>query len=78
MDDAGGHASPAADAYDFGDDWEHVVVHEGMESAEQSLTYLRCVEARCPPEDCGRVHGYAEFLLTIAAPEHPGHESMLQ
>jgi hypothetical protein len=30
-------------AYDFGDDWEHVVVHEGMKPADESLTYPRCV-----------------------------------
>ena len=55
-------------AYDFGDDWEHVLVHEGMESAEESPTYPRCVSGarRCPPEDCGGVHGYAEFLQAIA------------
>jgi hypothetical protein len=33
---------------------------------------------RCPPEDCGGVHGCAEFLKTIADPTHPEHESMLQ
>jgi hypothetical protein len=33
---------------------------------------------RCPPEDCGGIHGYAEFLQTIAAPSHPEHESTLQ
>ena len=45
-------------AYDFGDDWEHVVVHED-ESADESLTYPRCMAGarRCPPEDCGdRLH----------------------
>ena len=74
------HASPALYTYDFGDDWEHVVVHEGMESAEESLTYPRCVAGarRCPPEDCGGVHGYAEFLKAIAHPDHPEHESMLE
>lgn len=74
------HAPPALYAYDFGDDWEHFLVHEGMEPAEPSLTYPRCVSGarRCPPEDCGGVHGYAEFLQTIANPDHPEHESMLQ
>jgi hypothetical protein len=33
---------------------------------------------RCPPEDCGGVHGFAEFLTTIADPKHPEHKSMLQ
>ena len=76
----GWHAPPAMYAYDFGDDWEHVLVHEGMESAEESLTYPRCVSGarRCPPEDCGGVHGYAEFLQAIANRRHPEHRSMLE
>jgi hypothetical protein len=36
------HAPPATYAYDFGDDWQHVVIPEGMESAEESLSYPRC------------------------------------
>jgi hypothetical protein len=76
----GWHAPPAMYAYDFGDDWEHVLVHEGMESGEDSLTYPRCVSGarRCPPEDCGGVHGYAEFLRAIANRRHPEHRSMLE
>ena len=58
------HSPPATYAYDLGDDWQHVVVHEGMESAEESLSYPRCIAGarRCPPEDCGGTSGYAEFL----------------
>jgi hypothetical protein len=67
-------------AYDFGDDWQHVLAHEGLESAEESLTYPRCLSGarRCPPEDCGGVHGYAEFLQAIANRRHPEHRSMLE
>lgn len=74
------HAPPATYAYDFGDDWEHVVIHEGMEPAEDSLSYPRCIGGarRCPPEDCGGVHGYAEFLRTIAEPDHPEHDATTQ
>jgi len=74
------HALPILYAYDFGDDWEHVVVHEGIEPAEPSLKYPRCLGGarRCPPEDCGGVHGYAEFLNVIANPKHPEHSSMMQ
>jgi hypothetical protein len=74
------HAPPALYAYDFGDDWEHVLVHEGMESAESSLTYPRCVGGarRCPPEDCGGVRGFEEFLQAISNAGHPEHDSMLQ
>ena len=72
-------APPAIYAYDFGDGWEHVVVHEGMQPAERSAAYPRCVSGarRCPPEDCGGIHGYAEFLQIIANRRHPEHRSML-
>jgi hypothetical protein len=74
------HAPPAMYAYDFGDDWEHVVVHEGMEPADEKLTYPRCVGGarRCPPEDCGGVHGYEEFLKAIADRRHPEHRTMVE
>ena len=56
------------------------LVHEGFESADDDRKYPRCVagEGRCPPEDCGGVHGYFEFLQVIADPEHEEHASTLQ
>lgn len=74
------HSPPATYAYDFGDDWEHVVIHEGLEPVDESRTYPRCVsgEGRCPPEDCGGPHGYVEFLLAYVDPNHEQHESMVQ
>lgn len=79
FDRRGWHSPPATYAYDFGDDWQHVLVHEGVESAD-GPRYPRCVagEGRCPPEDCGGVHGYAEFLQIIADPDHKDHESTLR
>ena len=80
FEDRGRHSPHASYAYDFGDDWEHVLVHEGLESVDPSDTYPRCVSGarRCPPEDCGGVHGYAEFLDAIADANHPEHASMIQ
>jgi hypothetical protein len=61
-------------------DWQHVLVHEGYESFDDDRKYPCCVagEGRCPPEDCGGVHGYAEFLRVIADPDHEEHESTLE
>lgn len=74
------HSPPATYAYDFGDDWQHVVVHEGLEAVDKSLRYPRCVsgEGRCPPEDCGGPHGYVEFLLAYGDPNHEEHEAMVR
>lgn len=74
------HALPTLYAYDFGDDCEHLLVHEGIELAEASLNYPRCVAGarRCPPEDYGGVHGYVEFLEIVGNPKHSEHVSMMQ
>lgn len=75
-----GHRWPIRYVYDFGDGWEHVLIHEGFEPAKKSQTYPRCLagERRCPPEDCGGVHGYAEFLNAIGDAAHPRHAEMTE
>jgi hypothetical protein len=74
-----GASAPALYTYDFGDDWHHVVAHEGVSQPEPGVDYPRCIGGarRCPPEDCGGVHGYAEFLAAIADPQHPDHGELL-
>ena len=71
---------PILYAYDFGDGWEHALIHEGMQTAKRSMKYPRCVSGarHCPPEDCGGPHGYAELLKIIASPKHPQHKSMVE
>jgi hypothetical protein len=73
-------ASPALYVYDFGDDWQHVLMHEGTAPADESVSYPRCMSGarRCPPEDCGGAHGYTELLAAIADPEHPDYEELLE
>lgn len=65
--------------YDFGDDWRHALMHEGTWPADPSSTYPRCLAGAraCPPEDCGGVHGYAEFLAAIRDRTHPEHAELL-
>jgi hypothetical protein len=57
--------------YDMGDNWEHRIVVERVESAEPNMLYpdFRGGERRCPPEDCGGFPGYYEFLDAIAGPD---------
>jgi hypothetical protein len=66
--------------YDFGDDWRHTVVLEGVETIRKGERQLSCLggERRCPPEDCGGVHGYAELLEVMADVTHPERSAMLQ
>jgi hypothetical protein len=66
--------------YDFGDSWSHEVLLEQLREPEPGVAYPRCVTGKraCPPEDCGGVWGYAEFLEAIADPEHPEHEELLE
>jgi hypothetical protein len=57
--------------YDMGDNWEHRILVEQVGPAEPDRLYPRFLggERRCPPEDCGSVPGYYEFIDTIAGPD---------
>jgi hypothetical protein len=71
-------APPALYVYDFGDDWRHTVIYEGISNAEPFARYPRCVAGAraCPPEDCGGPHRFAEFVAAILDPSHPEHASL--
>ena len=66
--------------YDFGDSWEHEILLEKLVPAEPGGRYPTCVagERACPPEDCGGTPGYQDLIDTLADPDHPEHEDMLQ
>jgi hypothetical protein len=55
--------------YDFGDDWKHRIIVEDIKPAEAGASYPRFLggERRCPPEDCGGLPGYFEFIENIAS-----------
>jgi hypothetical protein len=57
--------------YDMGDNWEHRVIVERIEAIQPDTLYPEFLggERRCPPEDCGGLPGYYEFLDNIAGPE---------
>ena len=56
--------------YDFGDGWEHKIVAESPVVIKEKKA--------CPPEDCGGIWGYADFLDAIQDPNHEDHESMIE
>ncbi len=67
-------------AYDFGDDWEHEIVLEGVLAAEPGVRYPVCLAGKgaCPPEDCGGVWGYQDLREALADSAHERHEEMLE
>lgn len=64
--------------YDFGDSWEHEIRLEKILPREKRK-YPACIAGKraCPPEDCGGIWGYEEFLEIIKDPEHEEYEDML-
>jgi hypothetical protein len=64
--------------YDFGDGWEHDMVVEKVLAPEPDMAYPVCIggKNRCPPEDCGGIGGYYEFLEAIGDPDHEQHEEL--
>jgi hypothetical protein len=80
LDKVAGQGSVIGYVYDFGDDWVHRVIVEKVLPADPKLTYPRCIGGKraCPPEDCGGVWGYEEFLTAISDAAHPEHESLLE
>jgi hypothetical protein len=65
--------------YDFGDGWEHEILLEKVLPLDRGVRYPRCLSGAraCPPEDCGGVYGYANFLEAISDPKHEEHDEYL-
>jgi hypothetical protein len=64
--------------YDFGDSWMHSILVEKILPADPNVSYPVCVAGkRCgPPEDCGGVWGFDDFVKAMADPAHPEHENL--
>ncbi len=65
--------------YDFGDDWVHDVAVEKIIAGDSGTDRALCLAGRRhrPPEDCGGVAGYREFLRAIGNPKHAAHDERL-
>lgn len=66
--------------YDFGDGWAHEVLFEGCPPVDSKAKYPLCLEGEraCPPEDCGGVWGYGDFIKAISDKSHAEHKDMLE
>ena len=66
--------------YDFGDSWEHEILVEEILPVEKDGHYPICLKGKraCPPEDCGGIWGYSDFLKAIEDINHPEHDDMLE
>jgi hypothetical protein len=66
--------------YDFGDDWQHDLLLEAVMQSGPETLCPHCIagERNCPPEDVGGSREYADYLETLADPDHEEHENMMQ
>lgn len=66
--------------YDFGDHWTHEISFEGIQPGEKGVRYPACVAGKraCPPEDCGGIWGYQNFLEAVTDPVHKEHKEMIE
>lgn len=64
--------------YDFGDGWEHEIEIEKTMSPAADQKYPVCIAGAraCPPEDCGGIGGYEDFLDALRDPRHREHKAM--
>jgi hypothetical protein len=65
--------------YDMGDNWQHRIIVEKLKAAEPRALYPQFLggERRCPPEDCGGIPGYCEFLNNIASKQNKKRQAAL-
>jgi hypothetical protein len=61
--------------YDFGDQWEHQLTVTDVRTGKPGASYPRYVggERNGPPEDCGGISGFYEWLEALLDHKHEGH-----
>lgn len=64
--------------YDFGDSWTHEIKIEEINPCAKQIETAECVEGKrnCPPEDCGGVWGYEDFIKAMKNKRHPDHKDL--
>ena len=66
--------------YDFGDGWSTTSCSSEPCTIRSPRARRLCLAGAraCPPEDCGGIGGYADFLAAIADPDHERHDEYRQ
>ena len=66
--------------YDFGDYWDHRITVDKTLAGDPLLGLPFCIggAGATPPEDCGGVSGYEDFVSAMADPDHPEHAHLAQ
>jgi len=66
--------------YDFGDNWEHIIVLEKILPVDSDMRYPICIKGKraCPPEDCGGIWGYYDLLEIMKKPKHKEYKEMME
>jgi hypothetical protein len=56
------------------------VLLEKILPPDPAVHYPVCIAGKraCPPEDCGGIWGYDNFLEAIQNPDHPEHEEFVE
>jgi len=76
----GKKGAKAVYTYDFGDSWDHAITVEQVLPPDPAIRYPLCVAGKLhgPPEDCGGLPGFYNFLEAIADANHPDHDDMTE
>ena len=66
--------------YDFGDNWQHRIKVEKTLDPAPAGTLPLCVAGAnaTPPDDCGGIYGYYDFVAAVSDPNHPEHAQMTE
>jgi hypothetical protein len=66
--------------YDFGDNWNHRIKVEKTLAPAPAGTPPMCVAGAnaTPPDDCGGIYGYYDFVAAVSDPNHPEHGEMAE
>ncbi len=64
--------------YDFGDNWEHVIMLEKVVPANEAKSYPILLEGAraCPPEDIGGIGEFQFFLEVLVDPKHEDYDEL--